>query len=99
MLVKIKAFLFTALTAAIFVFAGCSSDSGGNDGGGKPAPSPEVQFAEDYASAVTSFIPGQSFQIQAVVSNADLTAEGVQLKFSCSNSNVLKLESSLLVSK
>lgn len=93
MLVKIKAFLFTALTAAIFVFAGCSSDSGGNDGGGKPAPSPEVKFAEDYASAVTSFIPGQSFQIQAVVSNADLTAEGVQLKFSCSNSNVLKLES------
>lgn len=35
MFVKIKAFLFTALTAAIFVFAGCSSDSGGNDGGGE----------------------------------------------------------------
>lgn len=88
MLVKIKAFLFTALTAAIFVFAGCSSDSGGNDGGGKPAPSPEVQFAEDYASAVTSFIPGQKFQVQALV----LNAEGQTASFSCSNSKVLKLE-------
>lgn len=87
MLVKIKAFLFTALTAAIFVFAGCSSDSGGNDGG-KPAPSPEVQFAEDYASAVTSFIPGQKFQVQALV----LNAEGQTVSFSCSNSKVLKVE-------
>lgn len=88
MLVKIKAFLFTALTAAIFVFAGCSSDSGGNDGGGKPAPSPEVQFAEDYASAVTSFIPGQKFQVQALV----LNAESQTVSFSCSNSKVLKVE-------